>query len=293
MDLWAYANGVHLHITRPGRPIENGYTEWFKGKLPDECLNLEAFFTPTVVLRDIAVQPGSENAVAIDEGEYTGIAIYDFNPISKSTTRRGSSTGLYTGTCLAFRDPNSLLAIDLYSSQNALDRYTVCASGLVNGSYPYYTAAVSQNMNCYKLDGGFIFSNDGGVVTSDTRATQVGVFEGMEGLDSYGIPVKNLAPDTSLGRVFFMTNNNPTAYSGTVDSITVYDLNTFLPVTILPMGFATGSGNTDPDADTNAVDLVRLGQCGLAALTTSGQLYLLRGAARSSAVFRRYPDSRS
>jgi hypothetical protein len=233
-----------------------------------------------VGLRDIAVQPGSENTVAIDEGEYTGIAIYDFDPASKTATRRGSSTGLYTGTCLGFPDSNSLLATDLYSSGAALDRYTVSANGLQNGPYPYYTATVAQYMNCYKLDGGFIFSNDGGVVTSDTRAIQAGVFEGMVGLDTYGYGVKNLEPDTLLKRVFFMTNSSGFLYSGIADSITAYDLNTFLPDTVLPMGFSPShSGNTDPDADTNAVDLVRWGQDGLAALTMSGQLYLLRGAA--------------
>jgi putative transposase len=45
MDLWAYKNGVHLAFIRPGRPVENGYIESFNGKLRDECLNVEAFFT--------------------------------------------------------------------------------------------------------------------------------------------------------------------------------------------------------------------------------------------------------
>ena len=45
MDLWAYANGVHLDFIRPGRPVENGYIESFNGKLRDECLNVEVFFT--------------------------------------------------------------------------------------------------------------------------------------------------------------------------------------------------------------------------------------------------------
>ncbi len=45
MDLWAYKNGVHLDFIRPGRPVENGYIESFNGKLRDECLNVEVFFT--------------------------------------------------------------------------------------------------------------------------------------------------------------------------------------------------------------------------------------------------------
>ncbi|AXC16084.1 Mobile element protein (plasmid) [Acidisarcina polymorpha] len=45
MDLWAYKNGVHLDFIRPGKSVENGYIESFNGKLRDECLNVEVFFT--------------------------------------------------------------------------------------------------------------------------------------------------------------------------------------------------------------------------------------------------------
>jgi putative transposase len=45
MDLWAYKNGVHLDFIRPGKPVENGYIESFNGKLREECLNVEVFFT--------------------------------------------------------------------------------------------------------------------------------------------------------------------------------------------------------------------------------------------------------
>jgi hypothetical protein len=45
MDLWAYANGVRLDFIRPGRPVENGYIESFNGRLRNECLNVEIFFT--------------------------------------------------------------------------------------------------------------------------------------------------------------------------------------------------------------------------------------------------------
>jgi putative transposase len=45
MDVWAYQYGVQLDFIRPGRPTENGYIESFNGRLRDECLNVEAFFT--------------------------------------------------------------------------------------------------------------------------------------------------------------------------------------------------------------------------------------------------------
>ena len=45
MDAWAYQYGVQLDFIRPGRPVENSYIESFNGRLRDECLNVEVFFT--------------------------------------------------------------------------------------------------------------------------------------------------------------------------------------------------------------------------------------------------------
>ncbi len=53
LDLWAYRNGVHRDFIRPGKPVENGYIESLNGKLRDECLNLEVFFTFTDARRKL------------------------------------------------------------------------------------------------------------------------------------------------------------------------------------------------------------------------------------------------
>ena len=45
MDVWAYQHGVQLDFIRPGRPVENSYIESFNGRLRDECLTVEVFFT--------------------------------------------------------------------------------------------------------------------------------------------------------------------------------------------------------------------------------------------------------
>ena len=45
LDQWAYANGVELWFTRPGKPIDNCFIESFNGKLRDECLNVHWFTT--------------------------------------------------------------------------------------------------------------------------------------------------------------------------------------------------------------------------------------------------------
>jgi len=55
MDHWAYSNGVHLDFIRPGRPVENGYIESFNGRLRDECLNVEVFFSLADARRKLAL----------------------------------------------------------------------------------------------------------------------------------------------------------------------------------------------------------------------------------------------
>jgi putative transposase len=45
LDDWAYRNGVKLDFIRPGKPVENGFIESFNGRLRDECLNTEQFFS--------------------------------------------------------------------------------------------------------------------------------------------------------------------------------------------------------------------------------------------------------
>ena len=43
VDLWAYANGVTLDFSRPGKPTDNAFIESFNGSLRDECLNVDWF----------------------------------------------------------------------------------------------------------------------------------------------------------------------------------------------------------------------------------------------------------
>jgi putative transposase len=45
MDLWAYSNSVHLDFIRSGKTSRDGYIESFNGRLRDECLNVEVFFS--------------------------------------------------------------------------------------------------------------------------------------------------------------------------------------------------------------------------------------------------------
>jgi len=45
LDLWAYAKGVTLDFSRPGKPTDNAYIEAFNGRFRAECLNAHWFLT--------------------------------------------------------------------------------------------------------------------------------------------------------------------------------------------------------------------------------------------------------
>ena len=44
LDQWAHAHDVHLHFSRPGKPVDNAFIESFNGRLRDECLNTNWFY---------------------------------------------------------------------------------------------------------------------------------------------------------------------------------------------------------------------------------------------------------
>lgn len=44
-DSWAYGHGVRLDFSRPGKPMDNPFIESFNGRLRDEHLNAELFFS--------------------------------------------------------------------------------------------------------------------------------------------------------------------------------------------------------------------------------------------------------
>jgi putative transposase len=52
-DAWAYACGVRLTFSRPGKPMDNPFIESFNGRLRDEHLNVELFFSVADAQRKI------------------------------------------------------------------------------------------------------------------------------------------------------------------------------------------------------------------------------------------------
>ena len=54
LETWAYEHEVKLDFIRPGKPVENGFIESFNGKLRDECLNTELFFSLSDACRKLS-----------------------------------------------------------------------------------------------------------------------------------------------------------------------------------------------------------------------------------------------
>ena len=224
---------------------------------------------PTNGFRDVAVQTGSENTLAVDFGYTGGLGLFDIDPVAKTETERGTGTGIYTGTSLHFYAPQSLYLFNS-DSWGTLDLYPITGAGF---SYnPTHTSSTLLHFGTFKLVGKIGYADAGGVADiTTTPATQLGYYAPLM---QYGANAK-VEPDTSLQRTFFLGNSVPSSTFGSPDGIVVYDQNTFLPTNTLPLNMISIEGNTS----FTGVDLIRWGQDGLAALTSSGHLYLLRGAA--------------
>jgi trimeric autotransporter adhesin len=226
----------------------------------------------TIALRGVATQPGTENTVALDLGSWVGNAVYDFNPTNQTAAIRGQASGPYTGSCLQFLDASDMLSFDIDTSGSTFDHYTVTSAGFTYYDYSQYTESTLNGFGggCFKLGGGLAFGADGGVANPlPATATQLGTFAVPAGSSQ---SFSSVAPDASLQTAFFV-NTTGVGYS-TVSGITSYNVNTYLPIAELPLNLQTTEGT---NSDYGVVDFIRWGQDGLAMLTTSGHIYLLRG----------------
>lgn len=232
-------------------------------------------FVGGITLRGIATQPGSENTIALDIASFSGNAIYDFNPATKSAAIRGQASGPYSGSCLQFLDAGNLLAFDIDTTGSTLDHYAVTPAGFTYYNYSQYSESTLNHFGCFKINAGLAYSISGGVADpAPSPAVQLGVFPLPSGYGYAGLG--NVAPDTSLQRTFFAVNSTATGYSSAVDSIAAYNNTTYLPSGSVPLSFAAVEGS---NTSYSVPDLIRWGQDGLAVLTSGGHIYLLRGAA--------------
>ncbi len=224
----------------------------------------------TTGFRDLAVLPGSENTIALDFGYTGGLALVDFTPSSHTAALRGGTgTGIYTGTSTQFLNAQNLLVFNSDTWQT-LDKYPVTSAGFSYSAT--HTSSTLYDFSAFKLRSNIAYANAGGVADpTPTVAVQLGKYGPVSTYTSLSAQV--VEPDVSLSRIFFLTEASSTTYYGVPDSIVAYDKNSYLPLSIVSLPFATIEGNTSY----TGVDLIRWGQDGLAVLTSGGHIYLLRG----------------
>jgi trimeric autotransporter adhesin len=216
----------------------------------------------------VAAMPGTENTIAIYLGEYNGAAVIDFNTAQQTATERGSPTGVYSGMCPVFLSSTVLIAPEGVDSGEGITSFPVTASGTSRGTN------IPGSDSCFKLIAGVSY-NEIGAVLNFNAATPfyTGKFNGaiplVGGTSGFGMEA-----DPSLNEAFYPTLASSSSASGTFDSISTFNTTTFVTTSVLSLPFASIEGST---TSISPVDTFRWGQDGLAILTSTGNVYLLRG----------------
>lgn len=218
----------------------------------------------------VAAMPSTENTVVIYTGEYNGAAVIDFNTAQQTAAERGSPTGVYSGMCPVFLSSTVLAAPDNPDSGEGVTSFPVTASGISLGSNTPVSTA------CFKLIAGIAYGETGAVINfNPATPLYTGKFNGaiplVAGTSGFGMEA-----DPSLNAAFYPTLASSSSAYGTFDSISTFNTTTFVTTSVLSLPFASIEGST---TSFSPVDTFRWGQDGLAILTSTGNVYLLRGPA--------------
>jgi hypothetical protein len=190
---------------------------------------------------------------------------------------RGSMTGPYTGSSLQFLNNSSLFTFDIDTSGQSLFGFTVGASGLIGS---YQTQYSLNSFSSFKIRNGLAYAAAGGVANpATTPVTQLGVFlnpqdESANSPYAYYSTLGQLTePDTSLGLSFFAVPAHPST-GETSATFQAFEQNSYLAAQTMTLP-AIGPSSTSGDLP--LIDLQRWGQDGLALLTVTGDIAIVRG----------------
>ena len=226
---------------------------------------------------DLEVQPGTENTIALNLGQYIGTALFDFDPATKTAAIRGQVSGSIYGSCLQFVDAADLLEAMTTNGiyYTSLFQFAVPSGGFA--SQTPYTDTPLDGFACVAVSNGIAYGTSGGVANpSTTPATPLGAFPFNESNANISYNwLQNGIPDTSLQRSFFLVDIAAQCNPCNVPvGIVANNQSNFLATDLASLTMPTIEGTY---YNYSGVDLIRWGQDGLAALTSSGRIYLLRG----------------
>ncbi|MBD0373555.1 MAG: hypothetical protein ICV60_22165, partial [Pyrinomonadaceae bacterium] len=202
---------------------------------------------PQYTAFDMEVLPGSTDSVAVSRlrgcsPSFGGTVIYD-NGVRR-TNAMPEHTGPYN---IAF----SSSASTLYGTgDDTFYKMAVDSSGIKLSS-----KRSSFAFGDIKFDNGLLYSPDGRVVDPEA-GTVIGTYSfNSNGSGDIGFLV---APDSSAGRVYFITGNPL--------KLRVFDQQTFIELGVIPLPAASG----------NVSSLIRWGANGLAFRTSTNQLFIIQ-----------------
>ncbi|AFL86420.1 hypothetical protein Terro_0069 [Terriglobus roseus DSM 18391] len=229
-----------------------------------------SYYTPIVA--DLAVQPGTEDSLALGFGNYVyNFGMFDYSSASNSFTERSSySTNYYYSSCMRFLDSSSLF---LNNDSTGMYYFGVGSNGL---SPLNPTSTTLNRFNCFKIANGRAYAGLGGVATLATSGaiSQTGGFTLPSNYNNTGtsgsLPVE---PDASVGAAFFAASTSSTNSYSNADGVLSFDIANYLRTGAMSLNMTAIEGTSNFSVN----DIFRWGQDGLALSTSTGHIYLLRG----------------
>lgn len=217
-----------------------------------------------------AVQTGSETTLAITQSANPELEIVDFNAATSTASARPATAVanfVYPSYSPHFVNPSTLVV----SSNSTLQTFSVTSSGVAPDGTAN-TSAYNAQLGPFQLVNGRAYSSDGAILDATTvPATLLGSQPG-----NFNNTEASVAADPALGREFLLASPNGSTYSSAAPTgIAVFDTNAFASTGFLPLTIVPNASYPS----TTALDVLRWGQDGLAALTSDGTIYLLRGPA--------------
>lgn len=215
-------------------------------------LGSDNLFGPYYV-EDIAIMPGNNRVVAVSRmnkgvsPRHAGVAIYENGIMRPQVTARHTGSNIIEFSA----SPSTLYGYNNETTEYGFRKMLVDASGVT-------ITNVTQNLimgnGVIKFENGHIYSTSGMVLDP----------EAMTLLGSYGLPYSFgnwVQPDSSVGRTFFLADT-----SSSTKELLSFNQSTFAFLGSQEIGGVSGSIRS----------FIRWGANGIAFLTDSGQLHVLR-----------------
>ncbi|WP_170835017.1 beta strand repeat-containing protein [Terriglobus roseus] len=264
--LWATLGSTNTNTQAPSTLERVDLTKTTSDAYTTVTVPNSMSYSPSIVPM-VAIQPGTEDTLAMAPTSYGNIGIYDYAASSNTLAVRANANSLYNySSCNVFLDPANLLTV-YYGWYD----FPVSSAGI--GTVKTIS---TSSYGCFRLYGAQAYLSTGQIyAVTPTSATQTGAFTlpSTSSYSSNGLPA--LSVDASLKTAFYPVNTLPNSSFGYVDGLGSYDTQSYLRTGLLPLNIPGTEGSAYYNIAIN--DVVRWGQDGLAVVTDSGHIYLLRG----------------